>query len=706
MPDAQETVVALLDQYVDLYERAPVGYLTITKGGIVEKVNRTSAQLLGVECQDLLHRPFAQFVAKQDQDTWYGMVLNAVTDGEAGWHHSELRLKRPDGSFLAHLTCTRSATNGVLPVLRIAISEIARAKPANTSSVAGTALESRSDEGMATRRNAMLAAGQESIKRDGYCAEEATAQQLRSYNPGCYDSAFYPAPQRKYKNIRTRQDGIRTQRKHGEAYSRWRATAGVVAGCDRSQHHDASHLTAITGQGRAFENMEYLAFYDPLTDLPNRRLLRDRLHCALASSTRSKRYGALLFMDVDDFKILNDTLGHYMGDLFLRQLAERLLSCVRAMDTVARVGGDEFGIILEDLGDSPGEAAIHAKAVGEKILATTREPYRLGCYDYCCTASIGITLFSDNRVAKDMLLKHGDFAMYQAKQEGRNTLRCFDLAMQSVFMQRAALETSLHRALEDAQLLLHYQMQTTHDGNAVGAEALLRWQHPERGLVSPREFIPLAEETELILAIGKWVLETAISQLRTWSRSSQAAPLRLAVNICARQLFHADFVDNIRAALGNAGIEPNCLTLELTESTVVCGNGETIAKMRALKALGVRVSLDGFGAERFSIAQLARLPLDELKIAPRLVQNIGVSEADNVMVKAIIGMAKDLGMEVVAGGVEAESQRAFLERHGCVLCQGYLFSRPLPIEAFDQLREQRSHGLNHRGRPTRVQASS
>lgn len=539
---------------------------------------------------------------------------------------------------------------------------------------------------------------QESTKFDGDSPDEATAQPLGNYNPRPCDNPFRTAPRTKDKQTETLRDGVRTRGKHGVTYPTWCATARGLAGRDSSRQHDASRRTDSTGQEDASEQMAYLALYDPLTNLPNRRMLRDRLRCALANSTRSKRYGALLLMDVDNFKVLNDTLGHYLGDLFLRQLAERLLGCVRATDTVARLGGDEFGIVLEDLGDSPGEAAVHAEAIGEMMLASAREPYRLGCYDYCCTASIGMTLFSENLVAEDLLLRHGDFAMYQAKQAGRNSLCCFDPAMQAVLMEQAALETSLHRALEDGQLMLHYQMQTTQDGDVVGVEALLRWQHPERGLISPREFIPRAEETGLMLSIGQWVLETAVTQLRIWRKSSPTARLRLAINVCARQFFHADFVANIRATLGRARIDPNCLTLELTESAVICGNDEAIARMEALKTLGVRVSLDDYGTGHFSVAQLARLPLDELKIAPRLVGNIGVSESDNVIVKAIIGLAKDLGMEVVAEGVETEVQRLFLERHGCGLCQGYLFSRPLPIEAFEQLRDQRDYGLKDRGR--------
>jgi len=458
-----------------------------------------------------------------------------------------------------------------------------------------------------------------------------------------------------------------------------------VQGDDGTALHYVVTLTDISQQKAASEQIEQLAFYDPLTNLPNRRLLKDRLHLALASSARSKQYGALLFIDLDHFKTLNDTLGHNMGDLLLQQVAQRLVCHVREDDTAARLGGDEFVVMLEDLSMNPGEAAINVEIAGKKILDALNEPYLLAGHDYHCSSSIGATLFYGHLVAEDDLLKHVDIAMYQAKHAGRNNLCFFDQAMQTVLTDRAALEASLRLALEKNQFKLYYQPQMTHNHQVIGAEVLLRWQHPEHGLILPMEFIPLGEENGLILPIGQWVLETACAQLKTWKSKPQTQQLLLAVNVSARQFHQADFVEQVRAVLKKTAIEPNRLKLELTESMVLKDIDDTIIKMQALKAIGVGFSMDDFGTGYSSLSYLTQLPLDQIKIDQSFVRNISIKHTDAVIVQTIIGMANNLGMEVIAEGVETEAQRVYLERYGCTLCQGNLFSKAVPVEEFEVL---------------------
>lgn len=444
----------------------------------------------------------------------------------------------------------------------------------------------------------------------------------------------------------------------------------------------------VTERKQAENDIERLAFYDPLTALPNRRLLLDRLKQNLASSARSGLDGGLLFIDLDNFKIINDTLGHSVGDLLLQQAAERLTACVREQDTVARLGGDEFVVMLENLSKYDVNSATQLEIVGEKILATLNQPYQFDGSDYYSTASIGAVLFNDHHQSIDELIKQADIAMYQAKAAGRNALRFFSAEMQAIIAARAALEADLVFALADNQFILHYQLQISHHQKIIGAEVLVRWQHPQRGLVPPNDFIPLAEETGLILPIGQWVLKMACTQIKNWENNVNTQHLQLAVNVSARQFQQTDFVEQVRQILFETAIKPELLKLELTESMMLDDIHDTIDKMNILKKMGVIFSMDDFGTGYSSLAYLTQLPLDQIKIDQSFIKNIEVKSTDAVIVQTIIGMANNLSIEVIAEGVETEAQRVFLEKHECQLYQGYLFSRPVPIEQFERLLQQ------------------
>ncbi|MBK9237167.1 MAG: EAL domain-containing protein [Rhodoferax sp.] len=446
----------------------------------------------------------------------------------------------------------------------------------------------------------------------------------------------------------------------------------------------------ITERKRADERIEHLAFYDPLTNLPNRRLLLDRLEQAISSSTRHVRHGALMLLDMDDFKTLNDTLGHDVGDQFLVEVASRLQASVREGDTVARHGGDEFVVILEDLSEGA-LAVVQAESVAVKILKAVSQPYVLDLTiadgqnhtrAYHGTSSIGITLFLGSAVSVDELMRRADTAMYQAKAAGRNALRFFDPEMQSAVTARAALDNDLRDAVREGQFVLYYQPQVDVDARYTGAEALLRWQHPRRGLVPPAEFIAHAEATGLIVAIGQWVLETACAQLVIWATQPRASHLTLAVNVSARQFRDVDFVEQILAIVRRTGVNPRKLKLELTESVLLEQVEDTIAKMTALQAAGIGFALDDFGTGYSSLSYLQRLPLDQLKIDQSFVRDVLTDPNDAAIARTIVALAHSMGLAVIAEGVETQAQREFLAANGCMAYQGYLFGRPAPIQNF------------------------
>ena len=450
----------------------------------------------------------------------------------------------------------------------------------------------------------------------------------------------------------------------------------------------------ITERKTAEQEIQRLAFYDPLTELPNRRLLQDRLEHALSATARSHHQGALLLIDLDNFKELNDTVGHDKGDMLLRQVAKRLLSCVRECDTVARLGGDEFVVMIDDVGSTPASAIGHAKTVAEKIVTLLAQPYDIAGREHRSSSSVGVALFGvDSGATAEETFKRSDVAMYQAKAAGRNTLRFFDPAMQAAVDARAALEVDLRQGLVNREFRLHYQPQVGPGDRVVGAEALLRWTHPRHGAIPPGEFIPVAEQSGLILQLGQWVLETACAQLASWAAEPHTAALTLAVNVSVHQFRQPDFVDRVLAALNGSAAGAHRLKLELTESMFAVDLEDIITKMAALKAHGVEFSLDDFGTGYSSLSYLKRLPLDQLKIDQSFVRDVLTDPNDASIARTIIALGHSLGLEVIAEGVETAGQRLFLATHGCEWCQGFLISRPLPVADFNAF--VLTHGAAH-----------
>ena len=543
-----------------------------------------------------------------------------------------------------------------------------------------------SNEGMiVTDSNSIIKrVNQAFTKLTGYSAEEVIGKKPSIFATDLHAESFYQNIRNSLKNDGFWQGDIRNRRKDGSVYTERLNISSVKSLDDRVSHYVAS-FTDITNEKEMADKIDHLAYYDSLTNLPNRRLFQNRLERALLRINRNKVSGALLFIDIDNFKTLNDTLGHDIGDLLLIQVAARLVDCLRESDTVARLGGDEFVVVLEGLNFDLKQAAIQAKAVGEKIIQTLKQNYTLGKNDYHSTSSVGIALFNNNENSVDELLKQADIAMYASKDAGRDSLHFFNPETQATIIAHNKLKADLIRAVAENQFKLYFQLQATHDHRAIGAEVLLRWEHPNRGLVSPMEIIPLAEQTRLIIPIGQWVLETACAQLKLWADSPHTCQLQLAVNISAHQFREADFVEQVCSMLEKYAINPDRLKLELTESLLHDNIDDVIKKMHQLKKVGVSFSMDDFGTGYSSLAYLTQLPFDQLKIDQSFVRNMDAKPADAVIVQTIIGMARNLGMEVIAEGVETEEQRAFLERHRCPAIQGYLFSKPVPVDQFEAL---------------------
>ncbi|QPK62764.1 EAL domain-containing protein [Methylomonas sp. LL1] len=524
----------------------------------------------------------------------------------------------------------------------------------------------------------------------GYEAEEVigkTPEQLTCYQQSSLNQKIWDSVAANHYW----QGEVISQRKGGQSYPEWLTINRVEDKSGEVTHYVAT-FTDITERKLNEERIYKLAFYDPLTDLPNRRLLIERLQETLLGNQRKRSYGALMFLDLDRFKILNDTQGHNLGDQLLIEAGRRISNAVRDADTVARLGGDEFVILLQELSEDVTTAAIYAQKIGNKILNEMSRTYLLHQVNpqgtscvvaHHSSASMGVALFHGPHVDSEDLLKQADMAMYQAKQAGRNTLCLFDPEMQAGLNQRAALEADMRNALAQNQFKLFYQIQVDHQQQAVGAEALLRWEHPLRGDISPMEFIPLAEESGLIVALGAWALIEACNTLLNWAQRPGMGHLNLAVNISAKQLNQSNFVEQLQAILDKTGVNPRRLKLEITESTVLDSVENTILIMQQLQRLGVGFSMDDFGTGYSSLSYLQRLPLTQLKIDQSFVRDLNKDSNDAVIIRTILALGISLELQVIAEGVENELQLAYLLKNGCQFFQGYLFGQPEPLAKFN-----------------------
>jgi diguanylate cyclase (GGDEF)-like protein/PAS domain S-box-containing protein len=615
-----------------------------------------------------------------DEGTWVAGKVCAseigITDASGQRRDYELR-KAP-------LFSGRGVRRGMFVMAR----DITSSKRAEQDlRVADAVIESQQGLMITNARGVILRVNRAFTRLTGYETDEVIGQTPALLQSGRHDKAFYRAMWRTLLHEKSWQGEIWDRHKSGEIYPKW-LTITAVAGPGGEITRYVGAFADLSEHKAADETIHRLAFYDFLTELPNRRLLCEHLHRALSCSARERQHGAILQADVDNFKSINDTQGHAIGDQLLVEVARRVKSCLCQGDILARMGGDEFAILLGDLDADAGRTAVLAKFVAGKILEAVRQPYVLAGQSHHASISIGISLFGEQDARVEDVLMRADAAMYQAKTAGRNTVCFFNPELQAQLQLRVTLESELRLALANDQLKLYYQAQVNHARQVLGAEVLLRWAHPKRGLVPPAEFIPIAEDSGLILPIGEWVLRTACDQLKAWEAHALTRDFLLAVNVSARQFRQPDFVAQVLLVLEQTGANAARLKLELTESLVLHNVADTIQKMEALRLHGIRFSLDDFGTGYSSLAHLNRLPLDQLKIDQSFVRQIGISQSDTTIVQTIIGMAHSLGLNVIAEGVETEAQRACLERYHCPVYQGYLFGKPMPLLEFESLVSQ------------------
>ena len=516
----------------------------------------------------------------------------------------------------------------------------------------------------------------------GYAMDELIGETPKIFRTNFHDPEFYADAWNKINHEGFWRGEVYTRRKNGETFPVWLSMTAVRSDDGTITNYVMTH-SDISQRKAAEKEIEELAYYDALTKLANRRLFLDRLQKALDTSIRTNTRGALFFIDLDNFKTLNDTAGHEVGDKLLQQVAKRLLACVNEKDTVARLGGDEFVVILADTELDIEKAAKFTQTIGDLILSSLNSSYDLDGYIHYSSPSIGVAFFGEFPLTVTELLSQADLAMYHAKTSGKNALRYFDPAMRAAVTARSQLESAMRLGLQNKEFTLHYQPQISCDEKLIGAEALVRWQHPERGLLSPSEFIPIAEESGLIIPLGYYILETACLQMVEWAKGYGLSDFTMSVNVSARQIRQTDFVKQVLATIQRAGLDAKMLKLELTESLLVENVEETILKMTELKTHGVGFSLDDFGTGYSSLSYLKRLPLDQLKLDKSFVRDVLVDPNDAAIAKMILALGKSLGLNVIAEGVETDEQRLFLLEHGCNAYQGYFFGRPMDTMKFE-----------------------
>ncbi len=686
-----EKLGALEDEISLLYEHVPFGSHALDAQGTYQHINSLELSWLGYSREEIVgKKKLTDFLTPASQQLLLKHLPapglnNVIAD-------LELELLHRNGSSMpiALNSVGFVDATGKLIKRRAVLFDMRESRQNKIRQlVAAAAFESLSGTCITDSQEVILQVNHAFTELTGYSTQEAVGQTPRLLKSAHHDVAFYQAMWAALKDHGRWQGEIWNKRKDGTVITEWLSISAVVDAAGAVTHYVGSFFD-ITASKAAEAELTQLAYFDPLTQLPNRRLLLDRLTQAMALSKRTGLYSAILFVDLDHFKTINDTRGHDAGDMVLVEAARRLRASVRAGDSVARLGGDEFVVLLEGLGALALESAAQARMVAEKILDSMAQPYRFSGFDFHCSVSIGIDSFVDVTSAAD-LIQHADLAMYQSKVAGRNRLRFFDTDMQTRVIVRAALDNDLHSALKQDQFKLFFQPQVNLQGQIVAAEVLLRWQHPERGLVMPGDFIALAEENGLIVPIGQWVLQAACAQLKAWLSMPLARHLRLAINVSARQYRQETFAQSVQQALNAGAIDSTKLVLEVTESMML-DVPDAIGKMQALQKLGVRFSMDDFGTGYSSLASLSKLPLSELKIDQSFVGMLGVQTNDAIIVRATIAMGQALGLEVIAEGVETQAQRDMLVNKGCQRFQGYLFGRPVPIEEFEALLQSARSG--------------
>ena len=664
-----------------LIDNAPAGILMLDQEMRCIFASRRWLQDRRVELQEIVGRGYDE-IAPEMAERWRAVLLRCQSGATESCEEDPIL--QPDGStdWIKWEIRPWYETTGVLGGMIIMSEDItARKRAEEQLRIAAVAFQSRDGMIVTDANGIILQVNQAITDVTGYSAEDAVGKTTAMLKSGRHDAAFYRNMWEALTHEGCWSGEIWNQRKDGGVYPEWLSISGIKNAEGKVTHYLGTYSN-IHDPKEAERKIIELAFYDPLTGLPNRRLLLDRLNHAMAACVREAQYGAILLLDLDDFKTLNDTRGHDIGDQLLVAVAQRLRETLREADSAARLGGDEFVILLEGLSKDQAGAATNAEAIAEKIRVAIAEPFTLKDTAHYATSSIGVTLFHDHGDDAETLFRQADLALYQAKDAGRDTIRFYSPMMQALVDERARIEIGLRRALAEGEFILYYQSQVDGNNQLTGAEALLRWQPPGQPLIEPDNFIPIAEDSGLIVPMSSWVLESVCHLLASWAGDPATQSLSISINISARQFQQPDFVDEVKSALQRSGARPDRIMLELTESLLLKNVDKAIQTMERLKEAGVRFSIDDFGIGYSSLAYLKRLPLDQIKIDRSFVRDITSDPEDRAIVQAIISLAHSLELEVIAEGVETSAQREFLVAHNCDAYQGYLFSHPVPLEKF------------------------
>jgi diguanylate cyclase (GGDEF)-like protein/PAS domain S-box-containing protein len=697
----QTEILRLLSRQQAILDGANYSIIVTDKEGVITDFNAGAERMLGYRAEEMVGRRTPAILHDPEEVRLHAEQLSQelahpvmagfdvfVAKAKLGMvEEREWTYIRKDGSrfpVLLSVTAMRDHEQRIAGFMGIASDISERKKAQEDLHIAAATFETHEAIMITNAEGVIMRVNNAFENITGFSKQEVINRNPRILNSGRHDKAFFTAFWNTLKTKGAWSGEIWDRHKSGRIYPKYLRVSAVKSADGETTQYVAM-FSDISERKKTEEEIYNLAFYDPLTGLPNRRLLYDRLGVAMATSGRSRQYGALLYLDLDNFKKLNDTRGHEVGDRLLIEVGNRLRAIVRKLDTVARIGGDEFLVLLENIGHEEQGATQNVAQIAEKIRAALSEEYQIDEFSLYSSPSIGVCLFRGHDISLKDLVKHADIAMYHAKDAGKNKVRFFDPQLQLLMEKRFTLESDLRRAIIEGQLALYYQIQVDSDLRPIGAEALIRWLHPERGEVSPSEFIAVAEESSLILDIGHWVLETACRQIAEWSRCEQTQGLVLAVNISAKQFMQLDFIEKLAALMNRHGVEPSRLKLELTESIVLDDVEVAILKMRALKqVLGVSLSLDDFGTGYSSLSYLKRLPIEQIKIDRTFVRDVNINESDAVMVKTIIELAHNFGLKVIAEGVETEKQLRRLREYGAIAYQGYFFGRPLPLAQFEK----------------------
>jgi diguanylate cyclase (GGDEF)-like protein/PAS domain S-box-containing protein len=663
------------------------GVITCNAAGDIQSINSAAEQILGIQSVETSGKSLTEFLASEFQSELEQFFQNSLTlnKGALSPFKAEVNGVRGNRSqFPMELKISGTSLSECREFTCIVRDITADKQKEEEFQLAATAFETHTAILITSVTGTILRVNPAFTQITGYTEEEAVGGNPKMLQSGHHGKEFYDKFWHSVKTIGKWEGEIWNKRKNGEIFPEWQTITAVKNNAGEVTHYVAT-FQDITERKQTQALIEHHAFYDALTNLPNRRMMLDRLNQELSAARRHQIFGALLFLDLDHFKNLNDSMGHAVGDSLLQQMAKRLSNHVRAEDTVSRLGGDEFVVLLSNLGLDEKSATATANAIAKKIHRSISKPYLLEGHSFSFTSSIGITLFPYADDSADDVLKHADAAMYRAKARGRNAICFYQSSMQAEADQRLQLEKELRIAIDNDELVLYYQPQFSNEGGLVGAEALLRWSHPKRGIVEPKDFIPLAEEINLIQAMGAWVINTAVKQYVVWLENGLFSGIEyIAVNVSPKQIQQDDFVAIIGDALKESNIPPRSLKLELTESVLLNDLQDVVIKMNQLKGLGVSFSMDDFGTGFSSLSYLKRLPFDQIKIDKTFIRDVSRDINDAAIVETIIAMATHLKLDVIAEGVETEAEFEFLQDRGCNHYQGFYFSTPLQASSFEQ----------------------